>query len=82
MKDIILIGAVWCPSCLTMEKLLKKINDERKDLNIIKLDYDMDISKIEELNLKDIEVIPVIVYNDKRLIGEHKKKEIEEFIYE
>ena len=48
MKNIVVISAVWCPSCLILNKHLKKLKEEY-DVNITKLDYDFD--DIEEYNV-------------------------------
>ena len=50
MKNIVVISAVWCPSCLILNKHLKKLKEEY-DINITKLDYDFD--DIEEYNVGD-----------------------------
>ena len=81
MKNIVVISAVWCPSCLILNKHLKKLKEEY-DINITKLDYDFD--DIEEYNVGD--KLPVIVLKDendneiKRLIGEKSYQEIVEFL--
>ena len=38
---IIKIGAVWCPACLVMNKVFRKIPNI-EELDIITLDYDID----------------------------------------
>lgn len=81
MKNIVVISAVWCPSCLILNKHLKKLKEEY-DINITKLDYDFD--DIEEYNVGD--KLPVIVLKDendnevKRLIGEKTYQEIVDFL--
>lgn len=80
-KSIIVISAVWCPSCLILNKHLKKIK-ENYDIKITKLDYDFD--DIEEYNVGD--KLPVIILKDKnnneikRLIGEKSYQEIVDFL--
>lgn len=80
-KSIIVISAVWCPSCLILNKHLKKIK-ENYDIKITKLDYDFD--DIEEYNVGD--KLPVIILKDKnnneikRLIGEKSYQEIIDFL--
>ena len=76
-KKIIVISAVWCPSCLILKKNLKKLKDEFNiDYEIY--DYDFDEDKVSEYNVGD--VLPVIIYEDKRLIGEKTYDEIVEFL--
>lgn len=80
-KSIIVISAVWCPSCLILNKHLKKLK-ENYNIKITKLDYDFD--DIEEYNIGD--KLPVIILKDKnnneikRLIGEKSYQEIVDFL--
>lgn len=80
MNKITVISAIWCPSCLILKKHLKKLSEDYKDLNIETLDYDFDEEKVKELNVGD--KLPVIIYNDKRLIGEKSYDEIVAFLRE
>lgn len=80
MKKLIVISAVWCPSCLILNKQLKSIKEEYRDLEIIKYDYDLDEDKITEYNVG--KTLPVLILNNKRLIGEHSLDEIKEFLDE
>lgn len=80
-KSIIVISAVWCPSCLILNKHLKKLK-ENYDIEITKLDYDFD--DIGEYSVGD--KLPVIILKDendneiKRLIGEKSYQEIIDFL--
>lgn len=80
---IIKIGAIWCPGCLVMKKVWKKIEKEN-ELNIKELDYDIDKEEVEKYNIGNI--LPVIIFfNDneqelERLIGEQKEEKILEII--
>ena len=77
MKDkIIVISAVWCPSCLILKKNLKKLNSEY-NLEFETLDYDLDDLEVEKYNIGD--KLPVIIYNDKRIVGEKSYDELVEF---
>ena len=78
-KEIIVISAVWCPSCLILKKSLKRIHDEYH-LEFKTLDYDLDEDEVKEYNVGD--KLPVIIYNDKRLIGEKTYEEIVDFFKE
>ncbi len=84
MKEIVVISAVWCPSCLILNKHLKKLKEE-KNINITKLDYDLDEDIVSEYNVGD--KLPVIILKEnnietKRLVGEKTYDEIIEFIGE
>ena len=77
---IIRISAIWCSSCIIMKS---RFNDciKNKDIEVVSLDYDTD--DIEKYNIG--EILPVYIKEKKgkevdRLIGEHSKKEIEEFL--
>ena len=79
MKEVIVISALWCPSCLLLKKELKRLKEEY-NLDFIMLDYDLDEDKVKEYNVGNI--LPVIIYNDKRLIGEKSYEEIISFLKE
>lgn len=83
MREIIVVSAVWCPSCLILKKHLKKLTQNHPNIKIKKLDYDFDEEEVKELNVGKI--LPVIIDSDnkkKRLIGEKTYEEIEVFISE
>lgn len=82
---IIKIGAIWCPGCLIMKKIWNEISLEYSDLEIIELDYDMDMDEVKKYNPGN--VLPVIIFMNEdneldRLIGEQKKEKIIEKILE
>ena len=80
MKDkMIVISALWCPSCLILKKHLKKIKEEYK-IDFIQLDYDLDEEEVKKYDVGD--KLPVIIYKDKRLIGEKNYQEILIFLKE
>ncbi len=76
-NEIIVISAVWCPSCLILKKELKKLNEEY-GLSPKMLDYDLDEDEVKKLNIGD--KLPVIIYNDQRLIGEKTYDELIDFL--
>ena len=85
MKKIIVISAVWCPSCLILKKDLKRIKQEYKNIEIVTLDFDFDEDEVSKYNVKD--KLPVIIAeeNDKelnRLVGEKNYSEIVNFLKE
>ena len=84
MKNkLLVVSAVWCPSCLILNKHLKKLKDEF-NIEINKLDYDLDEEEIEKYNVG--EKLPVMILLDEndneinRLIGEKTYDEITKFI--
>ena len=82
MKKIVVISAVWCPSCLILKKHLKKLKEEYS-LEIELLDYDFDEDEVKEYNVGD--KLPVIIskMDNKeinRLIGEKTYDEIIDFL--
>lgn len=79
MREVIVISALWCPSCLILKKELKKIKEEH-DINFIMLDYDLDEDEVKKYNVGNI--LPVMIYEDKRLIGEKSHEEIINFLKE
>ena len=84
MKKIVVISAVWCPSCLLLNKNLKVLKNEL-DIEIEKLDFDLDEDEVEKYNVGD--KLPVVILeNDNneigRLIGEKSYKELLEFVKE
>ncbi len=80
---IIKVSALWCPSCLIMNDIIDEVVNE-KSMELIKYDYDYDAEIVNRYNVGNI--LPVLILiNDKneeikRIVGEHSKKEIIEFI--
>ena len=84
MKKLVVISAVWCPSCLVMSKYIKRIDEEFTDLEVIKLDYDFN-DEVKQYNVDKKLPVLILLDNDieiNRLIGEKDYKEIKEFIEE
>lgn len=81
MIKVTMLSATWCPSCLTMKKILKEILSENKDVELKVIDYDLNPEEIKKYNLKDGDVLPILINNETRLVGEHKKEEIIKFIF-
>lgn len=79
---IIRISAIWCSSCIIMKS---RFNDVIKNYNIEVIDYDYDLDE-EEINKFSVgNILPVYIkINDEkeisRLVGEHSKEEIINFI--
>lgn len=80
MSKITVISAVWCPSCLILKKNLKKLQEEYSNIEIKMLDYDFDDEEVEKYQVGD--KLPVMIYNNSRLIGEKTYEEIVDFLKE
>lgn len=79
MKNkLIVISAVWCPSCLILKKHIKKLRQDYPNIEIETLDYDFDEEEVEKYDVGD--KLPVLIYNNKKLIGEKNYEEILEFL--
>lgn len=79
---IIRISAMWCSSCIIMKS---RFNDVIKDynINVVDYDYDLDAEKIEKYSVGNILPVYIKIVNDEvvgRLVGEHSKRELIEFI--
>lgn len=79
---IIKISAIWCSACLIMNKIYKELEKEL-NLDITSYDLDMNEEEVEKYNVG--EKLPEVIFikDDKevgRMIGEHSKEEIEEYI--
>ncbi len=80
MKNkITVISAIWCPSCLILKKELKKLKEEYH-IEYDLLDYDLDEEKVVKYNVGD--KLPVVVCEDKRLVGEKTYDELLDFLKE
>ena len=80
--QLIKISAIWCPSCLIMEKVWNQIKDIYPDFEYISYDYDLD-DESESFNPGDILPVIILLKNNeevKRFIGEKSKEEIIEGI--
>jgi len=80
---IIKISALWCPSCLIMNDIIEDVITS-KNIELVKYDFDLDQEIVKNYNVGNI--LPVIIKVDdnnneiERLIGEHSKQELIEFI--
>ena len=75
--EIVIISAIWCPSCLAMKKIYKEVEESFKNIKFKRLDYDFD--DIDEFNIT--KTLPVLIIKKdnvelKRIIGEHTSLEI------
>lgn len=78
-KKLIVISAVWCPSCLILKKHLKKLNSEY-NLKYDLLDFDLDEDEVSKYNVGD--KLPVIICDKQRIIGEKSYEELVTFLKE
>ena len=82
-NKIIVISAVWCPSCLILKKDLKKIKQEYENLEIETLDYDFDEEEVIKYNVNNKLPVIIALKDNKevsRLIGEKNYQEIKDFL--
>ena len=78
-NKLIIVSAVWCSSCLILKKELKKLKEEY-NFDYKMLDYDLEEDEILKYDIGD--KLPVMIYKDKRLIGEKSYEEIVDFLKE
>lgn len=76
---IIRIGATWCGSCLSMQKVYSEIEEMYKDIEFVKLDLDFDMETVKSYNPGNI--IPTLLFfkdgvEIDRLVGDFTKEEI------
>lgn len=79
---IIRISAMWCSSCIIMKS---RFNDVIKDYDIEVTDYDYDFDSDKIANYNIGEILPVYIklkdgIEVDRLVGEHSKSELKQFI--
>lgn len=75
--QIIRISAIWCSSCIIMKSRFNEVIKDY-DIEVIDYDYDLDSDIIDKYNVGNI--LPVYIKGNDRLIGEHSKQELKEFI--
>ena len=82
---VVKITAIWCTSCIIMNKVWKQIQ-EKYNFETISYDLDMDEDEVEKYNVG--EKLPVFVFQDDnnnelfRIIGEKKIEEMEKIMKE
>ena len=74
---IIRISAIWCSSCIIMKSRFNEVIKDY-DIEVIDYDYDLDSDIVDEYKVGNI--LPVYIKGNDRLIGEHSKEELKEFI--
>ena len=82
---VIKITAIWCTSCIIMNKVWKEIQ-EKYNFDTISYDLDMDEDEVEKYDVGD--KLPVFIFQDEnnnelfRIIGEKKIEEMEKIMKE
>ncbi len=81
---VVKITAIWCTSCIIMNKVWKQI-EEKYHIETISYDLDMDEDIVENYNIGD--KLPVFIFmNDDeelfRIIGEKSLEEVEAIMKE
>lgn len=82
---IIIISALWCPSCLKMGKIYKQLKDKYSNIEFISYDIDFDEEEVKQYNPGDILPILILAKENKeikRIVGEHTTEELEKEIEE
>lgn len=84
---IIKVGAVWCPGCIVMRPIWKRIEVENLWLNTEYFDFDERKDVVELYNIKQ-GVLPVFIFLDEqgnellRLTGEVSRERILQAIHD
>ncbi|NMA51168.1 MAG: thioredoxin family protein [Mollicutes bacterium] len=78
-KKLLVISALWCPSCLLLKKQLKRLKEEYPLLEIHEYDYDFDEEVVGKYDVGKI--LPVLIYikdnkEEKRIVGEKDYQDI------
>ncbi|PKL00336.1 MAG: hypothetical protein CVV56_06340 [Tenericutes bacterium HGW-Tenericutes-1] len=78
MMNVIMITAIWCPSCIIMRS---RYDELLKHYNITKIEYDFDDDTDLIAPYKIGSILPVVIFmkdNEEilRIIGEKSKKEL------
>lgn len=80
---VIKINAIWCPGCLVMAKIWKKVIEKFPDLEIVTYDYDFDEEIVQTYNPGKILPVNIFFKDDieiGRLTGERTQEEIEAYL--
>lgn len=74
MRKMIIISAIWCPSCIIMKDRFDTIIKELGDVETVMLDFDDDEEEVAKYNVGNI--LPVCILDSKRSVGEKSLKEL------
>ncbi len=81
---VIKLTALWCPSCIIMNKIFDDINKEY-NFEVISYDYDFDNDEVSKYNIGKILPVFIFLKDNKevlRIIGEKDKQEFINLIKE
>lgn len=80
---IIKVTAMWCMSCLVMQKVYKKVFSGYENLELIEYDFDDDSDILKDLNIGEVLPLLIVYRNNeevKRIAGEKSFKQIKEIL--
>lgn len=80
--NIILVTAIWCPSCIIMRPRYQKVF-EKLNVTYKELDFDDDEEEVEKLKVGTTLPVCILLKDGKevtRIIGEKSLKELENII--
>ena len=80
---IIKVTAMWCMSCLVMQKVYKKAFAGFENLELIEYDFDDDAEVLKDLNVGEVLPLLIVYHNNeevKRIAGEKSFKQIKEIL--
>ena len=75
---IVLISAIWCPSCIIMHERIEKVA-KLLNIDLIELDYDDNEEEVKTYQIDKILPVMILTNNNQevlRLIGEKEENEI------
>lgn len=82
--QIIKFNAVWCPGCLVMRPVWKKVLEAFPNFKITEYDYDVDEDEVLKYQVGDKLPVAIMLDDDgkevKRLVGEKSMEELIRFI--
>lgn len=81
---VIKISALWCPSCLIMNKVVRRVMEDYPRVDLLELDIDMDMEEAGKYEVGKI--LPVIIFltdsgsEFDRLVGEIDELELRKIV--
>lgn len=81
---VIKISALWCPSCLIMNKVVRRVMEDYPQVDLLELDIDMDMEEAGKYEVGKI--LPVIIFltdsgsEFDRLVGEIDELELRKIV--
>ena len=80
---IIKVTAMWCMSCLVMQKVYKKVFSGYENLELIEYDFDDDADTLKDLKIGEVLPLLIVYHHNqevKRIAGEKSFKQIKEIL--